>query len=259
MSKNIKLPEYLPEYKIEKTDEKPFDVKWEELMGWFLVPKAGEQLMWADYDLPSRKCNYVYDLKVTGKAEVHGIEGVEILSKAFPYSNPNAVEQRGFIAQLTDTHSRYLATSYTQNGVHKYVTFLDGDDFNMNWGFGEDNCGNETNVKPAGIIQKNDENITYKEQAYVLDVIGRYKVTIEGKTYDTICVMDINSYNDGVLTEQFLDKNGRTILWRRFNRNNWRFSKYQKTWTEMFPENERYLANGETYVHCYDCISDYIL
>lgn len=37
-----KLPEVLPEYKIEISTEVPFDIKWEELMGWFLVPKLGE-------------------------------------------------------------------------------------------------------------------------------------------------------------------------------------------------------------------------
>ncbi|MBQ6094550.1 MAG: RNA polymerase sigma factor, partial [Lachnospiraceae bacterium] len=37
-----RLPESMPEYKIEKTDKEPFAVKWEELMGWFLVPKIGE-------------------------------------------------------------------------------------------------------------------------------------------------------------------------------------------------------------------------
>ena len=35
--------------------------------------------------------------------------------------------------------------------------------------------------------------------------------TIGGKSYDTVCVMDIETYNCGVISEQFLDKNGKTI------------------------------------------------
>ena len=35
-----KLPEFIPEYKIEASTEAPFAVKWEELMGWFLVPNG---------------------------------------------------------------------------------------------------------------------------------------------------------------------------------------------------------------------------
>ncbi len=259
MSKTIKIPEYLPEYKIEKTNEKPFSIKWEELLGWFLVPKIGEHICWGIYDLPSRRCDYVYDMKVLGKAEVHGIEGVEISADEFQYSKPELVNQRGFIAQLTDTHCRYLASSYRENSLHKFITFLDGEAFDMNWGYGEDNCGNETNVASKGIIQKEGNIISFKEQPYLMDIVGRYELTIKGKTYDTVCLIDINAYNDGVLSEQFLDRNGRTILWRRFNRNDWHFNHYQKLWTEMLSENERYTANSQTYVHWYDCISDYIL
>ena len=208
--------------------------------------------------MPSRKCDYVYDMKVTGKAEVHGIEGVEIEADYFQFDKPTEVSRREFIAQLTETHCRYLATSYSENGIHKFLTFLDGEAFDMNWGYGEDNCGNETNVFPKGLIQKSANVLTYKEQPYVMDIIGRYKVTINGNVYDTVCLIDINAYNNGVLSEQFIDKNGRTILWRRFNKNDWHFSRYQKLWTDMLPDNERYNVNGETYVHWYDCITDYI-
>ena len=70
--------------------------------------------------------------------------------------------------------------------------------------------------------------------------------------------MDIQCFNDGVVTEQYLDRNGRTVLWRRFNKNDWAYSRYGKLWTEMLPENEHLTVNGETYVHWYDCVSDYI-
>lgn len=82
-----RLPEYLPVYTIEVSTETPFSVKWEELMGWFLVPKLGEELSWGMYDIPSRKCNHIYDLKVTGKAKVHGIEGVELTAREASYSS----------------------------------------------------------------------------------------------------------------------------------------------------------------------------
>ena len=72
--------------------------------------------------------------------------------------------------------------------------------------------------------------------------------------------MDVANYcGEGVVTEQYLNAEGRTILWRRFNADNWKKDRYQKLWTEMFPENETLTVNGETYVHWYDCITDYIL
>ena len=35
--------------------------------------------------------------------------------------------------------------------------------------------------------------------------------------------------------------------------------RYKKPWSEQLPENDRLIVNGTTYVHWYDCITDYIL
>ncbi len=254
-----RLPEFIPEYKIEVSDKKAFDVKWEELMGWFLVPKLGEKLSWGMYDIPSRKCSHIYDMQVTGKAKVHGIEGVELTAREAAYSDKTDVINRTFVAQLTDTHCRYLATLRNDGDVRNYITFLDGDEFMLNWGFGEDNCGNETNLTQKSDIQRVGSVVTSIKKDFLLDIVGRYLVTINGKSYDTVCVMDIETYNCGVVSEQYLDKNGRTILWRRFNRDDWAIDRYKKLWSEQLPDNEKIVVNGTTYVHWYDCITDYIL
>ena len=253
------LPEYLPEYRIDPDSREPFDVKWEELMGWFLVPKPGEKISWGMYDMPSRKCSHIYDMEVTGKAKVHGIEGVELTAREAPYSSKKEVINRTFVAQLTDTHCRYLATLRTDGDVRNYITFLDGEEFMECWGFGEDNCGNETNLTRKGDIQRNGNTVTSSPKDFLLDIVGRYAVTINGKTYDTVCVMDIETYNSGVVSEQFLDQNGLTILWRRFNRDDWAIDHYKKPWSEQLPDNDRITVNGITYVQWYDCITDYIL
>lgn len=259
-----KLPEFMPEYTITKLDKEPFSVKWEELMGWFIVPKLGEKLNWAIYDFPKRNRTEYDEMQVVGKAEIHGIEGVEITAKQYDPMNCNKTDndkiaERTFIAQLTDTHCRFLAESHISGGVKKCYTFLDGDEFIPNWGFGENNCGNEVNLSANGDIIRNDSEITAADKPFLLDIVGRYEVKIGGKVYDTICVMDIETYDGGVVSEQYLDKNGRTILWRRFNRNDWAKDRYKKNWTEILPDNERITVNGEVYVHWYDCITDYIL
>ncbi len=259
-----KLPDRLPEYEIQRVEEEPFSVKWEELMGWLIVPKLGEELSWGLYDALSRKRTEYTDMRVIGKAEVHGIEGVEITAvqhDAEDYYRTGSVSEmeRRFVAQLTDAHCRYLAESHVANGVRKCFTFLDGDSFLNNWGFGEDNCGNETNLSPKGLLHREGDVITGELQPETLDIAGRYTVKINGKSYDTVCVMDISCFNDAVASEAYLDKNGRTVLWRRFNRDDWAFDRYGQKWSEKLPENERLTINGETYVHWYDCISDYIL
>lgn len=182
-----RLPEFIPEYKIEASNKKAFDVKWEEIMGWFLVPKLGEKLSWGMYDIPSRKCSHIYDMQVTGKAKVHGIEGVELTAREASYSDKDDVINRTFVAQLTDTHCRYLATLRNDGDVRNYITFLDGDEFMLNWGFGEDNCGNETNLTQKSDIQRVGSVVTSIEKDFLLDIVGRYTITINGKSYDTVC------------------------------------------------------------------------
>ena len=252
-----KLPEQMPEYRIEASTEPVFSVKWEELMGWFLVPRLGEKISWGMYDMPSGKCIHVYDMEAVGRAKVHGIEGVELIAREAPYSSKKETIQRTFIAQLTDTHCRYLATIRTDDGIRNYITFLDGDEFMLNWGFGEDNCGNETNLAPKGEILRAGSVITAANQDFLLDIVGRYTVSIQGKKFDTVCVMDLSA--GSVITEQYLDHDGKTILWRRFNRDDWALDRYKRKWSEQLPENERLTVNGDTFVHWYDCITDYIL
>lgn len=252
-----KLPEFLPEYKIEKSDLAPFSVKCEELMGFCIIPRLAEKVTWGSYDIPSRKIKEYTDASVVGKSEVHGIEGVEIVAKQHDCTSDKTTE-RYFVAQLTDTHCRYLAESHIENGVRKYFTFLDSDTFMNNWGFGEDNCGYETDIVPRRRINRVDDKIVVAGKEELVDIVGRYVVTINGKTYDTVCVMDIGHFNNKIAIEQYLDQNGRTVLWRRFNKNDWANKRYGKLWTEMLPDNERLTVNGETYVHWYDCVTDYI-
>ena len=258
---NFKMPETMPQYEIIKSDKEPFAVKWEEIMGWFIVPKLGEKLTWAMYDFPEKKRTEVCVMEVTGKAQVHGTEGVEIYAAEYEPTEDTGEQnktERHFVAQLTDTHCRILAESHVENGVKKYFTFLDGEDFLENWGFGEENCGNEIHISQKYDIIREDDKITVNDKKILLDAVGRYTVKIGGKEYDTMCVIDC-SYNEGTVSVQYLDRSGKTVLWRRFNRDDWAFKRYGKKWSEMLPENERLTVDGETYVHWYDCITDYIL
>ena len=253
-----KLPETMFDYSIKKIDSEPFEPEWKELMGWFLVPEEGNKLKWGLYDFPEKTLTETFEMKCTGKAMVHGLQGVKV----------EAIEREGrskmvrhFIAQLTDTHCRYLAESHVEDGVEKYYTFLDGDDFINNWGFGPDNIGNEIHLKQKGIIKRNGNIIECDANAEVMDVVGRYEVTINDKTYDTVCLMDIGLYDENTVSEQYIDHNGRTILWRRFNKENWRwnFDRFEQTLDEKLKDNEFIIVNSQKCLHWYDCITDYIL
>lgn len=260
------MPKILPDYTITPSKLPPFPCKWEELMGWFIVPRLGESLSWAMYDFPERVRTEEDHLTVTGRALVHGLEGVEIqIETSNPMENNQTGDddcyvQRSLVAQLTDTHCRILSETHTQGGVKQMYTFLDGDDFLSNWGFGPDNCGNEIRLAPKGLItRRGNILITCGGKKELMDVVGRYNVTIGDKQYDTVCIIMHEAYMGGMASEQFIDQHGRTVLWRRFNADDWHMDRYGKTWSDMLPDSECLLINGKKYVHWYDCITSYIL
>jgi len=258
-----KFPDVMPDVRITKVDKPPFNVVWEESLGWFIIPKLGEKISWAMYDYPQKTRSGTVYLKVVGKAVVHGIEGVEIAAvennpKGFKALDSTSRADRTFVMQLTETHNRVLLESHYVGDVKHTYTFLD-EEFLANWGYGEDNCGKETHIKPKGIITVDGDRVTCKEKN-ALDVVGRYEVAVGSKTYDTILVVYVESHDDsGVMTQTYLDKNGRTILWRRFNKDDWAYGKYKQKWSERLSQNGKVYVNDETYVHWYDCITDYIL
>ncbi len=250
-----KFPKLLPEYKIIESKAPPFSVIFEELPNWFIIPRIGEEISFASYDLPKRNITEKITLKATSPAVVHGIEGIEISACSDLKKDSSS---HIYYTQLTDSHCRWLGESYTdKNGIKHLLTFLDGDKFISEWGFGEDNCGSETHLHSKGDIKRSGKRILTTDKKYLMDVVGRYYVEIRGTKYDTICLMEI--FESGVATEHFIDEKGRTVLWRRWNRDDWAFSHYQKKWTEMLTDNDTVSINGQIYVHWYDDISDYIL
>lgn len=253
-----KMPAYLPEYQITPSAEPEFPVRHEELPGMLIIPRLGETLTFGMYDFPERKRTGVYHQTVTGKVVVHGLEGVEIQSK---YTDADSTEESTIFAQLTDSFCRYLGGMFTTDtGTRSILTFLDGEEFSSAYGIGENNCGFSVHRVPKGeIVQKNGE-LSTAASGDISDIVGRFTVCLGGKAYDTVRLVDLEVCGDDhMLCEYYLDQQGRTILWRRFNRDDWKQQHYGQNWSEKLPENERLILNGETYVHWYDCITDYIL
>jgi hypothetical protein len=267
--KDLVLPRVLPGYSIDWKGEPAFSVDCGEMAGWFIVPKPGEKLVWGMYDLPSRKLDVAYEMAVTGPASVHGLDGVAITARVIqpqpdiPEGDPmsgavgastGGQEEWRFIAQEKDGYTRFLSAEHIEGEKRVLTTFLDGDAFMDNWGFGDDNRGSPVHLEPRGKIQRSGNVLTTGEGKPFMDIAGRCDVTLDGVVHETVCVMDFGMYAEGILSEQYLNRGGRTVLWRRFNRDDWAIDRYGKRWSEILPENEQLTVNGQRYVHWYDCI-----
>ena len=227
MMKQYLLPKTLPDYSIVWKNEPAFSVTCEEMMGWFIVPKLAEKLVWGMYDLPSRKLDVSYEMSVTGPACVHGLDGVSITAKVIqpqPAVSENDLmadavgastggqEEWRFIAQEKDGYTRFLSAEHIEGDQRILTTFLDGDAFMDNWGFGDDNCGSPVHLEPSGKIQRSGQVLTTVEDQAFIDVVGRCDLTLDGVLYETVCVMDFGMYSEGIISEQYLNREGRTVL-----------------------------------------------
>lgn len=108
-------------------------------------------------------------------------------------------------------------------------------------------------------IQRTGKTVTSSDKEYLLDIVGSYTVTINGRSFDCVCVMDVESADFDVVSEQYFDVDRQTVLWRKFSCDDWAGDRYKKTWSKQLPENEQLPVNGKTYVHWCDCITDYVL
>ena len=251
-----RLPQVLPDYTIKKSTEPPFAVRHEELPGMLIFPRKGEKLSFGMYDQPEGKQSGTYYLKVVGDVIIHGIRGIEIATQYI--GSDGLKEESTIFAQLTDSHCRYLGGMTLGNdGLRCITTFLDGSTFSDAYEIGEDNCGFEVDRCHKGVITACGNELVTSQKDDVSDIVGRYDVTIDDKSYDTVRLIDIQSSNGSyMMCEYYLDKNGRTVLWRRFNRDDWAIERYGRKWTEILPDSERLNINGEVYVHWYDCMTD---
>lgn len=95
-----------------------------------------------------------------------------------------------------------------------------------------------------------------------------FRVKIGRKGFTCLRIIDLQGHGrkgnkEAILVESFRTKAGRTILHRRYNGRLWGLQKGSlyagPPWDERFPENQRIIIDGITYVHWYDCLTDIAL
>lgn len=258
--KRLKFLQIMPKVTIIKSNLQEFEVKCEQDLGSFISPRLGEEIKYSTYDFEKypimKKTNEKF-LKVVGKVSIHGVECVEI--ECFNVKSHSKEYEFTIFERLTDTHLQTVGGVENNNGIKKISTFLDDDFFNF-WGFGENNCGEELIQKRKGIIEINekDELSTDKVNIHNSDIVGRYTVNIGNKQYDTIRQIYFNTHDE--LVENYISDKGLVVLFRRFNKYNWRYKKgYDELWTDKLPDSDRLILNGDIYVHWYNCLPEYVL
>ena len=258
------LPARRPEIVSTRSRAKPFAVDCREVPGWFCIPKVGERAIWTTYDPPDWRITSVTEMTVLRPAEVHETDGVEIDVKDIdlePKKGWVRTEWQMF-ARLTEKTVDWLATSHVVEGKRRLYTFLD-DEFDYDWG------RRPRRLADTGrLVRKKDGSyrLRGRRSKGVWDAVGAgvFRVRIGRKTFTCLRALDIGveevSEEKGIFLESFVTRAGRSVLKRRYNGRMWRIRKGgpygERPWDERFPDHQRIVINGATFVHWYDCLSN---
>ena len=254
MKANHKFPATMPAFTIETMSEKPFDIRFEEIPGWLIIPRVGEKASFAFYDNPEQRFTGMHIMHCVREAEIHGISCVQVETE-YVDENGNISDKHSKFMRLTDTHVSYVAEMRIQDNILRFGSFYD-DGWLENYQVGDNNIGREIYQKSKGITTLNGDGTLTVTKEECADIIGRYKLEINDRFYDTIAIVEVC---EGIMTILYVDQDGRTVLFRRYNRFDWKQDRYKALWTNKLPNSEVLIVNGDNYVHWYDCIGDYVL
>jgi len=250
--KQIVLPDERPTIEIRQIQVEPFQVILSE-QPWFFVPlEVGGKAQWCMYDPPDWCRTDTCLTKVTGHAQVHGLDCLEITEEWDSYEGGKVVKRkwRTYVRQMDD-FVQILATISVNKGVLNINTFLD-ENYVDRWG-----DKNPRIWQDDGRFSIEGNHLTTTDRTKSGGA-GFYEVRIGQKVFSCLRVFNSSAAKGdaGTLVEAYLTQEGRTVLFRRYNDLNWRRSP---DWYPSAQANHRLFLDGVEYIHWYDCLSNYSL
>ena len=251
------LPYTRPEISITPRKDITFDVSVNEVPWMYCSLKVGDRTTWGIYDAPEWKLTDCCTTDTLRKAEIHGIDCVQI--ELSDYSNPMKTEPdktHCLFVHSDERQIQYVAASSEENGTFKLISLYD-DEFLKNYyiEFGRNVKDLSFGLYKDGNL--NDVGILLKNEQFTIGA-GVFDVKIGDKTFECLRVLDRWESSPRILVENYMSREGRSILFRRYNHPVWKLERYGQRWDEKLPEAGRITINGEAYIHWYDCMSDIV-
>ncbi len=254
------FPETMPTLMIEKSSRPFAEIKCEEEA--FIIPKIGNKNSEGTYRYPSKKLAIVSTCYVPKAAKVHGVSGVKVCRDTYNVGSKTFYKNEAvWFTQLTNEYIRNLANiSGLAEGDDdiptSIYTFLEEDyDVIVN--------GNDRIHGKPLLIKENPPKIVDGEilidEYNIRYTMGTFDVTIGERRFETIKVITVQ--NNTVITENYVDTNGRLVLMRWYEsvacieQNEW----YTDEFKGNTIDNPKLIVNGIEYRLIEHRISEYAL
>lgn len=254
------FPALLPDM-IIKESSRPFnEIKCADEA--FIIPKIGNRNSEGTYRYPDKKLALVSTCHVPKAAMIHEVAGVKICRDTFSVKTGKLQKNECiWFSQLTDEYVRDLGTICCDSDINsdcptEIHTFLEEDyDIIVN--------GNDrVHGRPLLIREKPPKTVDDKifiDEYNIRYTMGSFDVTIGERTFETIKF--INVQNNTLITENYVDTNGRLVLMRwyesvnRIEQTEW----YSDELKQSLVNSPKLIVNGIEYRLVEDRISEYAL
>lgn len=247
------FPLQRPPISITPSRAKPFAVDARELPWWFGIPEVGDKTLWSIYDPPEWRVTSVTQMHATRSAEVHGVAGTEIEVGEWEPEAGWVHGHRRVYGRLTRKRVEWLAVSRLSGDKRILRSYLD-DGFEEDWGSGVRALEDRGHLRA---LQDGSYQLRRRSPGAV--GAGVFSVKIgDRRAAPCLRVFDFDGgpVERGELVEAYLNRAGRTVLFRRYNGLRWRTKPGDPTWSEKLPGHAQVVVNGVTFVHWYDCLTD---
>ncbi len=256
----LNFPKEMPALTLKKASFPFFEVKFED--DTFITPRIGNKNAEGTYRYPDKKLALVSTAYVPKKANIHGAGGVQVCRDTYNVKRGKLYKNECiWFAQLTDEYLRTLATlRYTDDKEDADIpteihTFLEEDfDVLVN--------GNDRIHGMPLLIKENpaeiDKNGIHLAQKGIRYTTGTYELTLGNRTFETISFVLLQN---GIFTENFVDRNGRLILmrWYQAKTEVEIYEWYTSEYVACIQNNPSLIVNGKEYLLIEDRISEYAL
>ncbi len=248
--KDKQFPDIMFDYQITPTDAPVPAIRLNRHPVYDVSFESGATAKYASYTHPFRAISDIAEVTTVGEAKIHGEKGIRIEciwnkgEEEYEYCFATVAGIQGDICKT-------LAAETRETGITNLHTFLEGDAFFEIWGYDRSLL-----IEANGLIHKQKNDITFAEDDILSDAVGRYTITMNKKAYDTVLVVNVSCLDQGVLTEEYIDLEGNSVLFRRFERGTNSRVPDEPCFKEYLPDSERVFVNGEEFVLWMDTINE---
>lgn len=254
------FPGKMPTLIIKESSRPFFEIKCADES--FIIPIIGNKNSEGTYRYPDKKLALVSTCYVPKSAIIHGAHGVKICRDTYNVKAEKLYKNECiWFSQLTDEFIRDLGTVACDSEADKDYpteihTFLE-EDFDV-----KVNGNDRIHGRPL-LIKENPPRIVgdkiYIDNYNTRYTLGRFEVTIGNRTFETIKF--INVQNKALITENYVDKEGRLVFMRTYE--SFPSIKQNEWYTDEFKQstvfNSKLTVNDIEFHLIEDRISEYAL